>query len=493
MATAEKESAKDKPTIFVIFGATGDLSRKKLFPSLFELFKNNLLPDKLKIVASARSDFTSDTFTKSLLETIKVEDQNAWNNFAKIIEYLPSDVAENKNLDLLRQKAIDFEKASGSCVQRIFYMAISPFIFEQAVKNLGETQLNHGCLDHKNPAKIVVEKPFGYDYESAQKLNALLGTYFDEREIYRIDHFLGKETVQNILAFRFGNEIFEPVWNNKFVDNIQINFAEYKGIEKRGNYYDKTGALRDVVQNHLLQLLALITMDEPERFEQSSFRQKRLEILKSTRKLSPDEVSTQTVRGQYEGYLHEENVDKASQTETFCLIKLYIDTVRWQGVPIYVRTGKRLAGNVASIIVSFKEKEHTLFENFWDKPLPNHVTLQIQPNEGIGIRLVAKTPGLTTQLEPVDMEFCYKTSFESKQPDAYERLLIDIILGDQTLFLGQVGESWKIMDPIINVWQSGKPKLATYKPGTWGPKEADDLIKRDKRDWMAPILTICKI
>lgn len=481
------------PTAFVIFGATGDLSTKKIFPSFFKLYKNKLLPQIFEIIACARTAHTNESFIKILEESIKVDDHLPA-EFTSKIQYVSLDIAESKNLASLALALDAFEKESKVCPKRIFYMAISPKIYESAFNNLGKTKLNLGCQTHGSKARIVVEKPFGRDFESAKKINATLSEYFDEDQIYRIDHFLGKETVQNIFAFRFGNELFEPIWNNHFIDHIQINLTEHVGIEKRGDYYDHTGALRDMVQNHMLQLLSIVTMDMPEKFEAQSILAKKLSIISHIKKQTADEIAKSTLRGQYRGYPSEEKVNPNSQTETFAALKLYIDTIRWQGVPFYFRTGKKLTGKVTSIIIQFKEKGHKLFENLQDT-LPNHVTLQIQPNEGIGIRLVAKKPGLATTLEPVDMEFCYKTSFDVPQPDAYKRLLIDIISGDQSLFLSQdiIEESWKVIDPIEEVWQSGKPKLAIYKPGSWGPKEADDLIEKDGRQWLAPLLTICKI
>ena len=487
------EKAKNTPTAFVIFGATRHLSNKKIFPSFFELFKTKLLPDNFKIIATARSKLTSKEFSLNLKERVLVKDYKIWDEFAKNIQYIPSDIEKGESLESLNKNLDDHENQIGRCTQRIYYMAISPFIYEPAFNNLGKHKMHLGCLIHENLAKIVIEKPFGHDLKSAQRLNVILAKYFKEDQIFRIDHYLGKETVQNIFAFRFGNELFEPVWNNKFVDHVEITLAEPSGIGKRGEYYDKSGALRDIVQNHLLQLLSIATMDTPQRFEQKAIRAKKVEIVKSIKKLTHEDIVSHTVRAQYEGYRHEEKVDPKSQTETFAALKLFIENSRWQNVPFYLRTGKKLAGQVTSIIFQFKEKGHKIFENFWDKPMPNHITLQIQPNEGIGIRLVAKKPGLSTSLEPVDMEFCYRTSFDVPQPDAYERLLIDTIVGDQTLFLGHVEESWKLIDPIEEVWQTGKPKLQTYKIGSWGPKSAEDLIERDGRSWLTPLLTICKI
>jgi glucose-6-phosphate 1-dehydrogenase len=493
MDAKKPENTKDKATVFVIFGATGDLARKKLFPSLFELFKNNLLPQKLKIIAASRSPFETNQFLQLFIEGIKSKDADRWQNFAKNIEYVSCDIEKNLNLEAITKKIKEFEDQSNECPQQVLYMAISPFIYEYAFENLGQSKLNLGCTTHKNHAKIVVEKPFGYSLESATILNGKLDNYFDEKHIYRIDHILGKETVQNIFAFRFANEIFEPVWNNKYIDNVQITYSEHIGVDRRGEYYDRAGALRDIIQNHMLQLLTLVTMEEPAKFDQFSIREKKLEILRSIAKMTPEEVVKNTVRAQYEGYLDEEKVASGSQTETYAMTKLFIDSPRWQGVPFYIRTGKKLTGKVTSIIFSLKEKGHRLFKNSKGTRVTNHITIQIQPNEGIGIHLVAKKPGLATELQPVDMEFCYKTSFDRPQPDAYERLLMDIIAGDQTLFLGPISESWKIIDKIREVWDKGEPPLTFYKPGTWGPKEADRLIEKDGRVWLAPLLTICKI
>ncbi len=480
------------PTVFVIFGATGDLARKKIFPSFFELYKNKLLPQKFKIIAAARSPFTTDQFLEILKETVDTKNES-WSDFSRLIEYLSVDIEKDVNVENLTSALDEIESQLGECLQRIIYMAISPFIYETAFETLGKHNLHVGCTKHGKKTRIVVEKPFGHNFESSQILQKKLGSYFSEEQIFRIDHILGKETVQNIFAFRFANEIFEPIWNNKYIDHIQITFSERIGVEKRGEYYDKAGALRDIVQNHLLQLLAIATMEEPSKFSQMEIRKRKIEVFQSIKKLTREEVRESTVHAQYEGYTNEEKVDPKSKSETYAMVKLEIENSRWQGVPIYIRTGKKLAGKVTSIIFAFKENIHELYQGVQKQNLPNHITIQIQPNEGIGVHLVVKKPGLTTELETADMEFCYKKSFHEPQPDAYERLLMDIIAGDQTLFLGQIGESWKIIDPIKQAWDLGSPKLASYKPGSWGPKEADDLIAKDGRKWLAPLLTICKI
>lgn len=490
---SEIENVKNSPTVFVIFGATGDLARKKILPSLFELSKNNFLPQKFKIIATGRSQFTNESFTESLRETINYKDKNEWQKFAEQVEYINCDIAENHNLEKLKKALNGFEKEANACTQQVLYMSTSPFIYYQAFENIGLSGLNLGCSTHGKKARIVIEKPFGHDLKSALVINDKLTKYFDNSQIYRIDHFLGKETVQNIFAFRFGNEIFEPIWNNQYIDHVQITMAEYAGVEKRGNYYDKSGALRDVIQNHLLQLMTLVTMEAPAKFDHDSIHQRKLEVLQTVQRMDPEEVANSTVRGQYKNYILEENVNTESRTETYALAKLHIENERWRGVPFYLRTGKKLTGKVTSIILAFRERENKLLQSFYNRPMPNHVTLQIQPNEGIGIRLAAKKPGLTTTIEPVDMEFCYKTSFDTPQPDAYERLLMDVMIGDQTLFIGQVTESWKIIDPIEEVWQNQKSGPEIYEPGSWGPESAEKLIRNDKREWLAPILSICKI
>jgi glucose-6-phosphate 1-dehydrogenase len=486
---------QNQPLVFVIFGATGDLAKKRIFPALFELFQNKLLPQKLHIICAARTKHSSENFRTYLKESLNPKEPGIFGDFAKCISYIPLDIAQDKNLNAIKDAVNTFEKKTGDCPQAIYYMSISPDIFNHAIENLGREGLNINCSDHGTKPRIIIEKPFGSNLESALTLKLLLEKYFSKDQIYRIDHYLGKETVQNIFAFRFGNEIFEPTWNKEYIDHIQITTSEHVGVEKRGEFYDKTGALRDITQNHLLQLLSIITMEEPKVFNTTEINARKLAVLKDVKALTPAEVTTSTVRGQYEGYLKEEKINPKSQAETYALIKLEVDNPRWQGVPIYLRTGKKLPGKVTSIIIQFKDTRHKLFSDLKAKPTPNHITLQIQPNEGIGIRLVAKKPGLGTEIEPVDMEFCYKNTFSTPQPEAYERLIMDVVGGDQSLFISQevVEQCWRIIDPIEDAWQNGKPPLVTYKPGTWGPKKADELIERDGRQWLAPLLTICKI
>lgn len=473
--------------VFVIFGATGDLAKKRIFPALYKLSTQNLLPKKFKIIASARSQYSSEQFREYLKNNLKIDIVADFENFAKSVDYLVADVTENHNLPDIKKSLDEFKKSVGSHVQVIYYLAISPTIFEQALENIGKHKLN---LD---ASRIIIEKPFGHDLKSAQNINRELSKFFGENQIYRIDHYLGKETVQNLFVFRFGNEIFEPIWNSKYIDHVQITAAEFIGVEKRGEFYDKTGALRDITQNHLLQLLALTAMQEPTAFTPQAIDQKKIEIIKSIKRLTETEVKKTTVRAQYEGYRQEEKINPKSQTESYALIKLELDHPKWQGVPFYLRTGKKLTGQVTSVILQLKETGHKVLENFWKKPLPNHITLQIQPTGGIGIRVVAKKPGLATELEPIDMEYCYKV--DDHQLEAYERLLVDVTLGDQTLFMSQqlIEEAWKVIDPIEKAWVKNSVPLETYKPGTWGPDASDKLLKTDGREFLAPLLTICKI
>lgn len=486
---------KDFPTVFVIFGATGDLAKKRTFPSLFELKKANLLPQNFKIIATGRTQYSTEQFRKYVQEILNSKEKELFSSFTDKIEYIVLDVAQDQNLEELKDKINAFEKSVDSCITQIFYMAISPDIFLPSIENLGKAGLHIGCQEHGSKPRIIIEKPFGQNLQSAKELSETISKYFSEEQIYRIDHYLGKETVQNIFAFRFGNEIFEPLLNNKYVDHVQITTSEAIGVEKRGVFYEKTGALRDILQNHMIQLMSLITMDQPEKFHSQSIRKEKLKIISNIKKLNETEIASHTVRGQYEGYTQEENVNQNSQTETYAFTKLFIENERWSGIPFYLRTGKKLTGKVTSIIVQFKERGHTLFENFQNHGIPNHLTIQIQPNEGIGLTLVAKKPGLINEFEQVNMEFCYKTSFNTVQPDAYERLLLDVINADQSLFISQeeIEESWKVIDPIENAWKENKVPLIKYKIGSWGPKEAEEIVKKDKRSFLQPILTICKI
>jgi glucose-6-phosphate 1-dehydrogenase len=502
---------KVSPSVMVIFGGTGNLTTTKLIPALYQLEVSNLLPDNFKVVSVARKKLTSEEYRKSLLESLtkhsrSVIDEPTWKKFSEKIDFLCADFNDEVALKDLSGILDELEEEWQICFNRIFYLAVAPSFFPVVFDRLKKYRLNEGCAKDSNPARIIIEKPFGKDLKTAQELNTKLSAIFKEEQIYRIDHYLGKETVQNILTFRFGNEIFEPILNNKFVDHIQIIMAEELGVEGRGEFYEEAGALRDVVQNHLLQVLALITMDEPKEFSAESIRREKYEILKSIRFIEPREVDKLTIRGQYgpgkidgekvPSYRQENEVDKDSPTETFVALKTFIDNDCWKGVPIYIKTGKRLNKKVTSMTIQFKEAGHRLFEKFANKPEANLLTFQLQPDEGVAVRFVAKKPGFVKDLQDVDMEFCYNSAFQEQLPEAYERLLIDVMNGDQTLFphINEVEESWRFVDKILDGWKkSSPPKFPNYEAGTWGPKESDELVERDGRSWLAHQLSVCQI
>jgi len=503
------EKIRPNAAVLAIFGATGNLTNTKLIPALYELFKGDLLPEKLVVLGVARKDFSKADYCANLLATLEQNLQvpvqhSSWQAFSRNIEFFHLDFNDQEDFAALRDKLDELETEAGICFNRIFYLATAPSFFPIIFEALKKYELNLGCQLHSNPSRIVVEKPFGKDYPTAKELNAKLDSVFSEEQIYRIDHYLAKESVQNMLAFRFANEIFEPILNNKFVDHIQIVQAEESGVENRGEYYEEAGALRDIIQNHLLQLLAITTMDEPDKPEPNHVRNHKVKVLEQVRDTS-GEAEKFSVAGQYvegqsagekvPGYRQEAEVSPTSETETFVALKLFIDNANWQGVPIYLKTGKRLAKTLTTITVQFKETGHALFGDLDKHTTPNLLTFQIQPDEGISIRLVAKKPGLKTELSDVDMEFCYASAFREKLPDAYERLLLDIMLGDQTLFphVAEVLRSWEIVDKIRQGWVRSGYKTATYPAGSWGPKEADDLIQKDGRQWLAHELKICQL
>lgn len=505
------EKIKLAPTVITIFGGTGNLTHIKLVPALYDLEKGGYLPEQFQIVGAARKKLTKQDYLDILRPSVEKNarsklDKESWEAFGKKIDFYCIDFNNEKDFLSLKEKLDLLEKEWGVCFSRIFYLAtapsFSPVIFEAAKKY----KLNIGCDIHGSPARIVIEKPFGTDLKTAKELNDKLDDVFAEEQIYRIDHFLAKETVQNVLAFRFANEIFEPILNNKYVDHIQIVQLEDIGIGTRGGYYEESGALRDMIQNHLLQILAITTMNEPKKFDAASIRAEKVELLKNVKTIAPEEVEKHVVRGQYgsgkiggekvAGYREEDKVDDNSSVETFVAAKFAIDNDSWKGVPIYVKHGKRLQKGLTQITVQFKEAGHALFSHLSKKPSPNILTFQIKPDEGIGIRLVAKKPSLKMEISEVDMEFCYASAFRDPLPDAYERLLLDVMLGDQTLFphVDEVLRSWEIVDNILKGWEKlPAPKFPNYAAGSWGPKEADELISKDGRDWLSRELSVCQI
>ena len=499
------------PCVMVIFGVTGDLTGRKLMPALYDLAVGHPLPEGFSIVGVSHRDWDDDQFRREMREAItslakKPIDDQGWDYFAQGLFYVKGDFRDPATYTDLKSRleTIDRERRTGG--NRLFYLATAPGFYAPIISNLGESGLAERQDFYHATAegwhRIVVEKPFGHDLTSARRLIAHMAPIVSERQIYRIDHYLGKETVQNILAFRFANVLFEPVFNRSYVDHVQITAAEAIGVEGRGGYYEEAGALRDMVQSHLLQVLTVVAMEPPAFFNGNSVRDEKVKILRSVVPPRASLVAERAIRGQYSpgfiggrpvpGYKQERGVKPDSQTETFVALKLAIDNWRWADVPFYLRTGKRLPRRVTEIAIEFKKVPHLMFQavphagNF--DLAPNVLTIRIQPDEGISLRFAAKVPGATTQLRTVRMDFFYGSSFGEAVPDAYERLLLDAMLGDPTLFArrDEVEEAWSLIQPILDAWGEGISPVVPYDAGSWGPAAADLLIERDGREWRRP-------
>jgi glucose-6-phosphate 1-dehydrogenase len=489
------------PAVMVIFGATGDLSGRKLLPALYNLAKQRSLPAGFAVVGAASSEWTDDAFRKLAADKIhqfsrtQPIDDRVLSALLDSLSYQKVDFSKLEDFKALGRELDDLDDSRHIPGNRIFYCATPPPTYGLIAQQLLAAGLNTG----KGFRRIVVEKPFGTDLKSARELTQTLQKAFPEDAVYRIDHYLGKETVQNILAFRFANSIFEPVWNTNLIDSVQITVAEDIGIENRGAYYDKAGALRDIVQNHALQLLTLVCMEPPLAFQASEVRDEKVKVLRAVRPLSPDDIASSTVRGQYtkgwvlgqevQGYREETNVAPDSQTETFAALRLFVDNWRWAGVPFYIRAGKRLPKRVTEIRIQFKRPPHLTFgRQAMQEVDPNAITLRIQPEEGISLKFGAKVPSAGLRIRSVTMDFQYMTSFLVEAPEAYERLLLDCMIGDPTLFTraDEVETAWKLIDPIEEAWQNGRPPLGMYPGGTWGPPSAAQLLAADGREWHRP-------
>lgn len=501
LRTGSPQSRVAPPCAVVIFGASGDLTSRKLVPALYNLALANLLPAEFAVVGVARRPLEAGQFREKLRTDAERFSRTAplrpalWDSFAGSVSYLSGDPGDLATYQRLRGRLAEIDDQQGTAGNRLYYLATPPSLFPVIVQRLGEAGLNIGARPSAF-ARLVVEKPFGRDLASAQALNRQIWQAFDEDQLFRIDHYLGKETVQNLLAFRFANRLWEPVWNAQHVDHVQITVAESLGVEGRGPYYEEAGAFRDMIETHMLQLLALVAMEPPISSKGDAVRDETVKVLKALRPFSTQEVAEWTVRGQYEAgwvdgrpvppYREEPSVDPNSTTETFAALRLFIDNWRWAGTPFYLRHGKRMPSRLTEIAVQFKPAPHLPFASDDTAGLePNVLVLRIQPDEGITLRFGAKVPGMAMQIRSVNMDFLYGSSFLLQSPDAYERLLLDCLLGDHTLFTraDAVEAGWRFATPILEGWQTVTLPPAPYPAGSWGPRAAEALLARDGRHW----------
>ena len=480
-----------EPCALVIFGASGDLTQRKLFPALYALAYRHLLPERFGIVGVARTEQKTEDWVAAMKKAVQAHGrdefkQDVWSGLAESMTYVATDFADEHGEDVVLDALRELDEKHGTAGNRVYYLAVPPAAFETIVNELGERRGDEGWT------RLIVEKPFGRDHASAEALNAILKRWFGEDEVFRIDHYLGKETVQNMLALRFANGIFEPIWNRQFIDHVQITVAESIGVEGRAAFYESAGAIRDIFQNHLLQLIALTAMEPPIDFTADSVRNEKVKVLRSLHTPGPKSV----VRGQYgrgfvegeevPGYREEPGIAGESMTETFVAAKLYVDNWRWADTPFYVRAGKRLARRETTIAIQFQRAPHPPFaEIAGDGLRPNVLLIHVQPDEGVFLAIGAKVPGQGMSIRTVHMDFLYGGAFRTGLPEAYERLILDAMLGDATLFTraDEVDEQWELVDSIIAAWRRDRPVFPNYEAGTWGPRSADELIHRDGRSW----------
>lgn len=472
------------PFVLVIFGATGDLAHHKLIPALFSMYKEKQLPDDFFIYGFARRDITNEQFAELFTEFVS---EKEWSSFAKHLYYQQGLFDEKIGYEMLVKRLEEVDTKMGACITRVFYLATPPQNYDVILDHLSSTKLSEGCGQGSSKwTRIAIEKPFGKDLETAKALDKKLADIFEERQIFRVDHYLGKETVQNMLVFRFANGIFDPVWNNQYIDNVQVTFAEKRGIGNRGQFFDGVGQLLDVGQNHLMQLIAAVAMDMPVSFSKEGVRDARAKALAAVKCIEPSEVEKFVVRGQYEGYTGEKNVNPKSQTETFVAMKFFVDTKRFAGVPFYVRAGKAMEENLIEISLVFKQTCHILFKEIGCPEEGNILKIRIQPNEGISLQIIAKVPGSKLQLGTANMHFSYAEEYGTQGIDAYEKVLMDIFTGEQMLFnrSDELSCTWTFIEKIIHGWKNSKDTVHVYEQGSWGPEETNKLIEQDGRKWV---------
>jgi glucose-6-phosphate 1-dehydrogenase len=493
--------ASASPCALIIFGASGDLAKRKLIPAIYELMREKLLCEQFVLVGFSRSEMSDDAYRTECREAVtkfartKPIDAAVWKKIEQSTYYVQGDYGSAADHAKLAAKLASLDKEKGTGGNRLFYLSTPPNTFEPIITCLGEE--HRAGKDAKGSQRIIIEKPFGRDLASAVSLNKLLHSYFAEEQVFRIDHYLGKETVQNLMVMRFANAVFEPIWNYRYIDHVQITVSETLGVGTRGGYYDKSGAMRDMIQNHLFQLLALVAMEPPAALDAVSIRDEKVKVYKCIRPIKPEKADEFAVRGQYgageaagqktKGYRFEKDVPPNSRTETFVGLKLFIDNWRWSGRPFYLRTGKFLTEKLSEIVIRFRSPPLALFQNQCTTAVyPNDLIIRVQPDEGVSWRLNGKVPGGQLNIKPVALDFLYKSTFNVEPPEAYERLIHDAIIGDQTLFIrGDEAEAaWAVIDPIEQGWTASKKAPEEYAPGTWGPKRAMDLIELDGRRWL---------